>query len=858
MLSFLDTNHDHDAANRATARMARALNIFGASSAASSIRHGGTPIKLSSDVYTHTFHLCGMNGWFRDAKTSTLDNGTVSIRIYKLDGKYDSRPHSQIQRLRAYDSVVSTALVSLVHLYRHSMGGLIDQEARRLLGGAFETTEDQRWKWMFDVPSNIGGDTAEALVFKHAGGNPETSLTTPKTGMAGSSKYLLFRQSEIVRNDGSTVVANNAVSDNACHIYRFKDRLAYDAKQNKRVTSAGGPVAGLLTNLATGPFKKIDFDPTTPYAFGNKFEGRATTTPTEGGDGVHKRVCTYSLVAGVPVIAIDDSPDPYKPTTRQTAYETVSQKRTAPVFDPMPSRQLGFAGVYDGVGRAGSSWFATARFKAFIGTVNRKRKLDQREPEYDMRDVNGYIAGDELNARETIAHMYTLDTMKMDAREIIGLAALCIVGKATPSWYIEDDPLHGMPLSDRLKLLYPPKQIEPASTDDSGPGNTEKPASTDSNFDTFTDDSGSVDTEKPASTDSNFHTFTDDTETWRKLFPSFVPENPGHTPLARHQYYQSIVRRPIRREKVPSAGLRVASLAESKTYDRLGDTVDPTDTRLDHDSYRSYVGCGFSECVVEPLARGSPLAADALSLCVTDVNAIFADTETRFVDNAKSTFADNVGWTDPLYFLVPSSVRSIPQAEITIPENAIIIGATPAAMSCASQIAMQYVNKQLPVTYPSATDDDGADDDVSACFRIVQAHSIFAPKTDKDLARTLQLIAKNSVGDTAGGASGAPDKRDIADSVWSSFAYNDTSTWAIGTVLGAGLLGGAVTMGFGGALVGAAAGVLASPTAVLQGLGTVAQVLHTHPEAIQTCLKAFFAMTNKMKDLEIRLGSNFI
>lgn len=671
----------------------------------SSIRHGGTKKKLSSDVYTDNAQFAAMNGWFRDADVMKLADGSQTITLYKLDGNYDRSPHSVSQRLRVYDETVSAAMVTLVHLYRNSVGGLIDQEARRLLAAEFNDTENTRWKWMFSPSGAIVGDTAASLNFANTAGGVSQDLTAAITGEPGSSKYLLLKQ----------VPATD--TDNACAVYTLADKeesqTAYPVYTGMTATQNAD---GRITT-------SYNTDPTLPIQFGTKLQP-STSAPSAAVLGMapvsYKRVCHYKLVAGTPINPPTQQSGPvFSSQIRTDAYTSVSAPIAADVFNPYPTRMLGCAGVYDGVGRPGSAWFARARFKAFMETVNKKRRIDVAEAEYDMSDVNGYIA-DDLNRRETIAMAYAPHELRNDAEEVVMLAATALVGEATLDWYVERDPLADMTFADRMRLVLPPLKI----------GKTER------------------------STDFICHTYTDDAETWSKLFPGVTPPpNPGHDAKTRHVHYARLAVRAPRRSKIPQDGFIPQRPFERRVYIR--DNARVTASNIHEVERRGvvlpaadkkYVGCGFSEAVVEPMATGMAHAVDGLTMGITDISKMFRNPELDFATSVKDTFgAYATDWytQNNMFTLVPADPSAVSLEHVHVDSSLFVVGTTPAAFACASKMALAYIDANMGVCVPE-DDEKRKDDQYARDMAALATHCMYDNEacTDEceDLAKLLTLV----------------------------------------------------------------------------------------------------------------------
>lgn len=640
-----------------------------------------------------------MNGWFRDKETYECYDGSRSITIYKLDGKYDKNPHSPARRQEVLDEMVSTAMVSLVHLYRNSVGGLIDAEARRLLNEEFEDLEDKRWKWMFARSDQISGDTAGAISFSDTGalarGTPatgvSTSLTAARTGLAGSSRYLLFEQVPV--NDGETSTKlipsyRQEKSKYACHIYAYSDLRDFNAEGGRAPPMSSDPrsnisIPGIDTSInlsAIGDSAPLSYDPFHRIDFG--------VTQTGINDSIitgSSRKCMYQLVAGTPLNGLLErtGDEGFKEReTRINAIKSVSEPIPGDgPFNAKRSRKLGSAGVYDGLGRPSSAWFSRARFKAFMESVNKKRRVDPAEPEYDLRDVNGYIA-DTLNRREEIAVMYPREERVRDACEIVNLAASCIVGEATDDWFVETDPLNGMSFENRLRLVLPPRKLVGTERDNA----------------------------KEKASAYYCHCYVSDADDFAHLFPKRnPPPNPGHNAEARHAHLARLATAGIRRSKRAAPNLVPQRPFERRVYTRTEDENSGICV-LGHALYEGsdvpavvqpkqavdYVGCGFSESVVEPLCRGGVEAADGLVDAVSDFVTMFKDTESEFADHASKEFKENAFSTEESEFvLVPADPESLPCGEICIDDNEYwMVGSTPTALSCAAKLAMTYVTSK--------------------------------------------------------------------------------------------------------------------------------------------------------------------
>jgi len=654
-----------------------------------------------------------MNGWFRDKATYQCYDGSYSVTIYKLDGEYDRAPHSPARRQEVLDDMVSTAMVSLVHLYRNSVGGLVDSEARRLLSDEFEALEDKRWKWMFARSDEVAGDTAGAVAFSETAAMPRgtvadgasASLTAAKPGLSGSSRYLLFEQVPVDNEETSRKVIpsyRQNKSKYACHIYAYSDLRNYNAggaapamESNRSIgvpfanTTFNVSLGGDNADLATDPMHRIDFG----------------VTGTKATDGIllqkmgATRKCMYRLAAGTPLNGLPERSGTEGFEDRKTRIAAI-QTVSAPIpgdgpFNPKRSRQLGSAGVYDGLGRPSSAWFARARFKAFMASVNKKRRVDAAEPEYDLRDINGYIA-DTLNRREEIAVMYPRAERIRDACEIVNLAATCIVGEATTDWYVETDPLNGMSFDNRLRLVLPPHKL------------TEAEKKTNPEL---------------AAHAYYCHSYVNDGDDFAHLFPKRnPPANPGHNAVARHAHLARLATAGIRRSKRPGPNLVPQRPFERRVYTRPKDEGHLGLLKLSEvlrdkslvpnvvlpEKKKEYVGCGFSEAVVEPLCRGAVEAADGLVDAVTDFTTMFKDTESEFAEDASKEFRKSA-FGDKTYefVLLPADPDSLPCGEIDVDDAAFwMVGATPTALSCAAKLAMTYVATNLTKRVPQTVEDE--------------------------------------------------------------------------------------------------------------------------------------------------------
>ena len=123
---------------------------------------------------------------------------------------------------------------------------------------------------------------------------------------------------------------------------------------------------------------------------------------------------------------------------------------------------------------------------------------------------------------------------------------------------------------------------------------------------------------------------------------------------------------------------------------------------------KEYVGCGFSEAVVEPLCRGAVEAADGLVDAVTDFTTMFKDTESEFAENASGMFQtsafDNASYE---FVLLPADPDSLPCGEIDVDDTAFwMVGATPTALSCAAKLAMTYVARELTKRVPQTVEEE--------------------------------------------------------------------------------------------------------------------------------------------------------
>ncbi len=652
-----------------------------------------------------------MNGWFRDKATYQCYDDSYSVTIYKLDGEYDRAPHSPARRQEVLDDMVSTAMVSLVHLYRNSVGGLIDSEARRLLSDEFEALEDKRWKWMFARSDEVAGDTAGAVAFSETAAMPRgtaadgasASLTAAKPGLSGSSRYLLFEQVPVDNEETSRKVIpsyRQNKSKYACHIYAYSDLRDYNAggaapamESNRSIglpfanTTFNVSLGGDNADLATDPMHRIDFG----------------VTGTKATDGIllqkmgATRKCMYRLAAGTPLNGLPERSGTEGFEDRKTRIAAI-QAVSAPIpgdgpFNPKRSRQLGSAGVYDGLGRPSSAWFARARFKAFMASVNKKRRVDAAEPEYDLRDINGYIA-DTLNRREEIAVMYPRAERIRDACEIVNLAATCIVGEATTDWYVETDPLNGMSFDNRLRLVLPPHKLTEAEK-----------------------------TNPELAAHAYYcHSYVNDGDDFAHLFPKRnPPANPGHNAVARHAHLARLATAGIRRSKRPGPNLVPQRPFERRVYTRPKDAgtlglIKLSEVLRDKSvvpnvvlpEKKEYVGCGFSEAVVEPLCRGAVEAADGLVDAVTDFTTMFKDTESEFAEDASKVFHASAFEDKPYEFvLLPTDPDSLPCGEIDVDDAAFwMVGATPTALSCAAKLAMTYVATNLTKRVPQTVEEE--------------------------------------------------------------------------------------------------------------------------------------------------------
>lgn len=605
-------------------------------------------------------------------------------------------------------------MVSLVHLYRNSVGGLIDAEARRLLTDEFESLEDKRWKWMFARSDEVSGETAGAVAFSDTAAMSQgtvaegvnTSLTAAKPGLPGSSRYLLFEQVPVNDPETSTKLIPSYRQEKAkyaCHIYAYSDLRDWNAEGGKAGPMSSDPrsnfaIPGIDTSInlaAIGDTAPLSYDPMHQIDFG--------VTNTGVNDSVlsgRTRKCMYQLVAGTPLNGLIErnGDEGFKENeTRVNAIRSVSDPIPGDgPFNPKRTRQLGSAGVYDGIGRPSSAWFARARFKAFMETVNKKRRVDASEPEYDMRDVNGYIA-DTINRREEIAIMYPRAERIKDACEVVNLAASCIVGEATTDWFVEKDPLNGMSFENRLRLVLPPHKLT------------------------------GEEAKSPVESASAYycHSYVSDADDFAHLFPNRnPPPNPGHNAEARHAHLARLATAGIRRSKRPTANLVPQRPFERRIYSRSEDSdagvcvlsrtlLEKSEVPeiITTNEKAEYVGCGFSECVVEPLCRGGTEAADGLVDAVADFVTMFKDTESEFATHASDEFLNRAFGDDTQteFVLVPADPDSLPCGEVCIDEEKYwMVGATPASLSCAAKLALTYVTSTgiLETNVPQNVDEE--------------------------------------------------------------------------------------------------------------------------------------------------------
>ena len=184
-----------------------------------------------------------------------------------------------------------------------------------------------------------------------------------------------------------------------------------------------------------------------------------------------KRVCGYELIAGTPVQVSRSStveggtgasyPKIYG-WDDNVLYDIKDEFLAQGSVDTGESlkRKAGMessAVAYDGVGRPQSAWFAQARFKAYYQGVNRKRKAGG-QPEvddFDYTGANAYANVEPIPTYEETAVSFSQKERKQEEIDVVRLVALCISGDSKSVKYYEPDPLSGMPMSDRWRLLNP-------------------------------------------------------------------------------------------------------------------------------------------------------------------------------------------------------------------------------------------------------------------------------------------------------------------------------------------------------------------------------------------------------------------
>ncbi|MBG90178.1 MAG: hypothetical protein CMO80_25215 [Verrucomicrobiales bacterium] len=178
-----------------------------------------------------------------------------------------------------------------------------------------------------------------------------------------------------------------------------------------------------------------------------------------------KRICGYELVAGTPVQvswptnASTARVPEYPGWNDDTLLEIKNEFLEPGTIESGDSRkrkleQESASVAYDGVGRIQSAWFTKARFKAYMQGVDRKRKAgNPTVTDFDYTGTDQYANVDPIPIYEETACSYPKEERTSEQCDVIRLAALCISGESKSVKFWEPDPLAGMDLNDRYKLL---------------------------------------------------------------------------------------------------------------------------------------------------------------------------------------------------------------------------------------------------------------------------------------------------------------------------------------------------------------------------------------------------------------------
>jgi hypothetical protein len=376
-------------------------------------------------------------------------------------------------------------------------------------------------------------------------------------------------------------------------------------------------------------------------------------------DPKFRRVCTYKLVAGTPMHATPITDGTWSDVRRDEVMAKVhklADQQRGPFTVPPPN-VLGGASAYDGLGAPTSSWFTSARFKAYMTGINRKRKaLGGETADYDYDGTDGYVT-DNIPKYEETAVSYPYDTRMEDLVSTLKLMVMFLVGPATETWYVAPTKLAHM----KEEHLY--------------------------NLNSKVEFVGDM----PADPHFNktvwqYHTHTED---WASLFELGypVPYNPGESPETKMLFLRDQIRM-VPRSKLPMPGW-------------LQVTTPPTLYSGDN-VYSTRMGCGFSEHV----AHNIHAASDSLTRAFCDTSTMFDlqdDTVQLFASEVAAEFQCNFSKKSrdqKEFVLVPASRGIAACGEINISSSLWMIGTAPTLAATAARMTLQYVNGQIQVTDP--------------------------------------------------------------------------------------------------------------------------------------------------------------
>ena len=757
-----------------------------------SIRLGTPNKTDNSDKKSGVAQCKGMTQWCRDEKFYTDLDGRLSIRIYALPAYAVTGPNASAERqLEALDNIINSSMVSLVNLYQQSVGGYIDAEARTIIANEETLRDNRAWKWMFAARGLNEGETGEVRRVPEVAEDGTRKRTRkslnaptkmqPNLSLPGSSKYLLFEQVPVTseRDAIYDVPSEETLNTNAYFIAPWR------LEQKERTTY------GLIDNVLPGAtpkgqgrqgvdFSTVNYHPTpaecgvaplqslkswtqTGVDLGRKL-GRGissnvidqVTESTPSGkikasilktaahliddalprsfgfvsDPPFRRVCTYKLVAGTPMHATPLTDGTWSDVRREEVMANVQKladEQRGPFTAPPPN-VLGTASAYDGLGAPTSSWYTTARFKAYMNGVNRKRKaLGTEVDDYNYDGTDGYVTADIPKYEET-AVSYPYEERMEDLLGALDLMVMFLVGPATDTWYIAPTKLAHLKPNIMENLNHNTRLRRKEHGHDMTSSFTRAHTEHAVEAPVFNSDAGQW-------------VYYKEDEDWSSLFdfPYNAPFNPGQSPREKMLFLKEQVRM-VPRCKLPHPGwLHVRT--PYTLYNNL---------RTPQSSYK--IGCGFSEHITYNINA----ASESLTRGFSDPSTMFDAHDANMTKFAKETTLDFRANFEQKnrhkreFVLVPAAKGIAACGEVSVSKDVWMIGTAPTLAATAARMTLQYVNSspqtgdtlsQRPTSAATAARSQRPTSAATAARMTLQYVSS-SPQTGDTLLRVSQTLGK--------------------------------------------------------------------------------------------------------------------